>query len=685
MSSLPLDTGATAAAGTLVSAPLPKPAIGTRTTAGVVLDRLARSPPTSASSPRPKRPRPGRCSTNCSPSTANPASRWSISSTPDWPKNRPMAGTTRTCRATARPGARRWPALDRDALRKHSVTFADCSDRSNRRVPQALPGASAARCGTACRPAGLEPVDPLRLHRLLLPPVGVERDRLRRSGLSARLQEPRASTGWSRSRYADAAPGCDPTDPIRRRSRPMSRGPGPQRSAWLLPRRRPAATTACATDMRTFDDDDEVDLVIVGCGAGGATLAAAPGPRGMACGRPRRRPLLGPRAGLGQRRGRVAPPVLDRTAGDRRRRPVPLGSNNSGRGVGGSMVHYAGYTPALPPQRLPHLHPRRRRRRLADRTTRTCGRTTRTSRRAAGRRGSTGPGAIRTATRTGRTRSAATASCSCAAPTRCGITAKVGPVAIANGRFGNRPHCIYRGFCLQGCKVNAKASPADHPRAGRPRARRRDPGRLHGHPHRASTNAPAAPPACTTSAAAWQRFQRARMVAVAGYSIETPRLLLNSASTRFPDGLCNDFDQVGRYLMVQGAPQTAGRFDAEVRMCKAPPPEVSTEEFYETDPTKPYKRGFSIQTVSPLPITWAEHVAAQGHWGAELRRLHERLRRTGPASGALCEFLPLAGQPRHPGRREGPARPAGRPVQLLPVRQRPAADEAAAQRSWRRS
>src|SRR5207245_7045160 len=40
-----------------------------------------------------------------------------------------------------------------------------------------------------------------------------------------------------------------------------------------------------------------------------------------------------------------------------------------------------------------------------------------------------------------------------------GIQARVGPVAIANGRFGNRPHCIYRGFCLQGCKVNAKASP----------------------------------------------------------------------------------------------------------------------------------------------------------------------------------------------------------------------------------
>jgi hypothetical protein len=35
--------------------------------------------------------------------------------------------------------------------------------------------------------------------------------------------------------------------------------------------------------------------------------------------------------------------------------PVPMGSNNSGRGVGGSMVHYAGYTPH------PALRPPRRR------------------------------------------------------------------------------------------------------------------------------------------------------------------------------------------------------------------------------------------------------------------------------------------------------------------------------------
>ena len=91
--------------------------------------------------------------------------------------------------------------------------------------------------------------------------------------------------------------------------------------------------------------------------------------------------------------------------------------------------------------------------------------------------------------------------------------------------------------------------------------------------------------------------------------------------------------------MVQGAPQTAGRFADEVRMYKAPPPEVSSEEFYETDPAKPYRRGFAIQNVSPLPITWAEHVAAQGHWG---RRCATTCATTctGPRLGALCEFLP---------------------------------------------
>ena len=43
--------------------------------------------------------------------------------------------------------------------------------------------------------------------------------------------------------------------------------------------------------------------------------------------------------------------------------------------------------------------------------------------------------------------------------TKLGIGVSIGgPVAILSGSRGDRPHCIYRGYCLQGCKVGAKAS-----------------------------------------------------------------------------------------------------------------------------------------------------------------------------------------------------------------------------------
>jgi choline dehydrogenase-like flavoprotein len=221
-----------------------------------------------------------------------------------------------------------------------------------------------------------------------------------------------------------------------------------------------------------------------------------------------------------------------------------------------------------------------------------------------------------------------------------GIQARVGPVAIANGRFGNRPHCIYRGFCLQGCKVNAKASPliTHIPDA-----------LAHGAEIRPDSHVSRVLVDDRTGRVTGVSYfhdgvehrQRARAVAVAGYSIETPRLLLLSADRRHPDGLGNDNDQLGRYLMVQGAPQTAGRFAEEIRMYKAPPPEVSSEQFYETHPGKPYKRGWSIQTVSPLPITWAEHMVAQGHWGQPLRE-YMRDYVHWATLGALCEFEPAA-------------------------------------------
>ena len=409
-------------------------------------------------------------------------------------------------------------------------------------------------------------------------------------------------------------------------------------SAWLLPNDGARTNPRLRREMRRFADDDEVDIAIVGCGAGGGTLLQRLARAGWKAVAFDAGPFWDPdhdwvsdEAGSHQLYW-TEPRVI---AGDN---PVPLGSNNSGRGVGGSMVHFAGYTPRfhasdfetwsrdgvgadwpigygdldryyrlleeeLPvagehwPWGVPHGYPHRP-------------------------HPLSGNGLI--------FQRGALA---------LGIPTRVGPVAITNGRFGNRPHCIYRGFCIQGCKVNAKASP------------------LITHVPDALAHGAEVRPDSMVSAVVVdddsglvtgvryfrggrEHFQRARMVAVAGYAIETPRLLLNSATRRWPEGLANEQDLVGRYVMVQGAPQAAGRFTEEVRMYKAPPPELSSEHFYETDPTKPYRRGFSIQTVSPLPITWAEHVAAQGHWGTVLREYMEDYIHWATIGG-LCEFLPL--------------------------------------------
>ena len=104
---------------------------------------------------------------------------------------------------------------------------------------------------------------------------------------------------------------------------------------------------------------------------------------------------------------------------------------------------------------------------------------------------------------------------------------RVGPVAITNGVFGNRPHCIYRGFCLQGCKVNAKASPlVTHvPDAIEHGVEIR--ADCDGGAHRGRCDRPGARRHLRPRAGR-ERFQRAAAVAVCGYSIESPRLLLNS-------------------------------------------------------------------------------------------------------------------------------------------------------------
>ncbi|BBZ14306.1 GMC family oxidoreductase [Mycobacterium branderi] len=390
--------------------------------------------------------------------------------------------------------------------------------------------------------------------------------------------------------------------------------------------------------MRRYADDEEVDMVIVGAGAGGSVLAQRLARAGWRIVILEAGPFWHPDEDWVSDEAGSHPLYWTQKRIIGGSDPIELGKNNSGRGVGGSMVHYAGYTPRFHPSDFEtftrdrvgadwpisyaDLKPHYERLELELPV--------------AGQDWPWGdphryPHAPHPVS--------AAAMKLWEGALALGIEMRVGPVGIVNGVFGNRPHCIYRGYCLQGCKVNAKASPfVTHlPDA-----------LAHGVEIRADCMAARVEldeagnaSGVTYFAGDQERFQRAKVVAVAGYSIETPRLLLNSQSPRFPKGLCNNDDQVGRYVMVQGASQTAGRWPEELRMYKAPPPEISSEEFYETDPDRGFARGFSIQTVSPLPIGWAEHVLADGHWGAALRE-YMRDYNHWATIGVLNELLPHA-------------------------------------------
>jgi choline dehydrogenase-like flavoprotein len=390
--------------------------------------------------------------------------------------------------------------------------------------------------------------------------------------------------------------------------------------------------------MAHYDDSYPVDLVIVGAGAGGGTLAQRLARWGWKVVVLEVGPFWDPDEDWvsDEAGSHTLYWTEERIIGGKD--PVELGKNNSGRGVGGSMIHYAGYCPRFHPSDFevrsrdgvgedwpisywdlkrhyevlelelpvsgdhwpwgdPHRYPH-------------------TAHPVAGGAEIAVEGAR-----------------------KLGIEMKVGPVGITNGSFGNRPHCIYRGFCLQACKVNAKASPlVTHiPDAIEHGAEIRE--------HCMASQIEVDESSGRITGVRYihdgqERVQKADAVAVAGYSIETPRLLLNSTSRRFPHGLANGNDQVGRCVMVQGAPQIAARFPDEMRMYKAPPPEISSEEFYETDPVRGFARGFSIQTVGPLPIDWARHVLAGGHWGPALRE-YMRDYNHWYTLGALSELLPL--------------------------------------------
>ena len=194
------------------------------------------------------------------------------------------------------------------------------------------------------------------------------------------------------------------------------------------------------------------------------------------------------------------------------------------------------------------------------------------------------------------------------------------PLATVSAPRGKSPPCVYRGMCKIGCSTNAKQSVlvAFIPRALAAGTEIRDLATV----GRVETAANGLATGVHYHREGRWRFQRARNVVVAGYSIETPRLLLNSASGRHPQGLANSSGLVGRYLMVHANHAVWATFDEEIRWYKGPPSMACCEHwnYADDDPTKEFDGGYAFMSQGPLPTDFATTmVTNSGVFGTELR------------------------------------------------------------------
>ena len=192
------------------------------------------------------------------------------------------------------------------------------------------------------------------------------------------------------------------------------------------------------------------------------------------------------------------------------------------------------------------------------------------------------------------------------------------PLATISAPRGRAHPCVYRGFCKIGCSTNAKQSILNTyiPRALAAGAEIRDLAMV----GRIETDASGRATGLHYHRNGEWRFQKARNVVVAGYSIETPRLLLNSAGPAHPNGLANAEGLVGTSLMVHANNAVWGVMDDEIRWYKGPPSMAVTEHWnYEDD--KDFHGGYAIMSQGPLPADFATSMLSNsGAFGMELRR-----------------------------------------------------------------
>ncbi len=285
--------------------------------------------------------------------------------------------------------------------------------------------------------------------------------------------------------------------------------------------------------MRGYSDDEPVDFAIVGTGAGGGTLACKLAEYGFSVvafdAGPYFRPLAD-FAGDESHQSKLYWTDERIVDGDN---PLQMGSNNSGKSVGGSTVHFAMVSLRFRPEWFKARStlgygvdwP------LDWREMWTYYAEVEDALKIAGPvRYPWGPKRPRYPYRPHEPNAAAKVLAEGAEAL--GVQWAPTPLATLSAPRGLAHPCAYRGMCTIGCSTNAKQSVIVTwlPRALKAGAEIRDLAMVGRIEHDVAGRATGVH---YFREGRW-RFQKARHVVVAGYAIETPRLLLNSASGLFP-------------------------------------------------------------------------------------------------------------------------------------------------------
>jgi choline dehydrogenase-like flavoprotein len=430
----------------------------------------------------------------------------------------------------------------------------------------------------------------------------------------------------SRARRENLRIGQSPAQPTRAPARSLASGARPaSEDAASTPRaiggRAPDVfRVGGSVPMREYRLDEPVDFAIVGTGAGGGTLACRLAEHGFSVvafdAGPYWRPLedFASDEHHQEKLYWTDERIVD---GDN---PLQLGANNCGKSVGGSTVHFAMVSLRFRPEWF------------KARTLLGYGadwpldwremwkyyREVENALKISGPvRYPWGPKRPRYPYRPHELNAAALALAESAEAL--GIDWTPTPLATLSAPRGGAHPCVYRGMCVIGCSTNAKQSVLVTwlPRALAAGAEIRDLSMV----TRIEHDRAGLVTGVRYLREGEQRFQRARNVVVAGYAIETPRLLLNSACPQFPDGLANSSGLVGKYFMPQSNHAVWGTMEEEIRWYKGPPCMAISEHWNYASAGKDFPGGYCFLSQGPLPIDWAHSVAGKrGLWGMELRR-----------------------------------------------------------------